>query len=57
MDTVPLVGSSWPERIFRKVDLPAPLAPGELQVHVGEQGGALVAQGEIRNSNHVQLLV
>ena len=26
-DTSPEVGSSWPERIFRKVDLPAPLAP------------------------------
>ena len=26
-DTSPVEGSSWPERIFRKVDLPAPLAP------------------------------
>ena len=32
------------------------VAPGELQVHVGEQGGALIAQGQIRNSNHVGLL-
>ena len=27
METSPEVGSSSPERIFRKVDLPAPLAP------------------------------
>ena len=27
MVTSPLLGSSWPERIFKKVDLPAPLAP------------------------------
>jgi len=27
MVTSPLVGSSCPERIFRKVDFPAPLAP------------------------------
>ena len=27
MVTSPFVGSSWPDRIFRKVDFPAPLAP------------------------------
>ena len=60
IDTSPVVGSSWPDRIFRKVDFPGPVgaddavavAPEELQVHVGEQRGAAVIEAQVGDSDH-----